>query len=116
MQVQAEYLRVYALSYQESGEVRDRLRRRQSTGTPGRFPPARSIARPCPCPASIAGSSDGPRESAAQPGRGVSGLDHPAVFFCAQGRCSLPVFKPGELDALAARLGQASGPMRASPR
>ena len=43
-------------------------------------------------------------------------LDRPAAFFCAQGRCSLPVFKPGDLDALAARLDQAASPMRASPR
>jgi hypothetical protein len=43
-------------------------------------------------------------------------LDRPAAFFCAQGRCSLPVFKPGDLDALAARLGQAVSPVRASPR
>lgn len=44
-------------------------------------------------------------------------LDRPAAFFCAQGRCSLPVFTPGDLDALAARLGRAASPIRAaSPR
>ena len=43
-------------------------------------------------------------------------LDSPAAFFCAQGRCSLPVFTPGDLDALAARLGQAAAPMPASRR
>jgi hypothetical protein len=44
-------------------------------------------------------------------------LDRPAAFFCAQGRCSLPVFESGALDTLATRLGQAASPMRAaSPR
>jgi hypothetical protein len=43
-------------------------------------------------------------------------LDRPAAFFCAQGRRSLPVFAPSDLDALAARLGPAATPMRASPR
>lgn len=47
---------------------------------------------------------------------GYPALDRPAAFFCAQGRCSLPVFTPGDLDALATRLGQAASPMRASPR
>jgi hypothetical protein len=34
----------------------------------------------------------------------------------AQGRRSLPVFTPGDLDAVAARPGGAAGPTRASPR
>ena len=50
--------------------------------------------------------------------RGAPYLDDTlAAFFRAQGRCSLPVFSPGDLDALAARLGRASSPIRpASPR
>jgi len=43
-------------------------------------------------------------------------LERPAAFFCAEGRCSLPVFEPRDLNALAARLGQATGPTRANPR
>ena len=44
------------------------------------------------------------------------GLDRPAAFFCTRGRCSRPVFTRGDLDALAARLGGAASPVRASPR
>lgn len=43
-------------------------------------------------------------------------VGRPAAFFCADGRCSLPVFTPGELEARAARFARPSEPASARPR